>query len=328
MEKNLLIGNGINIQFGGKEIYSGKAIMNRIIDNIKNDKYTRLTDNSLSIDEQMGIFEGLVCMIDKIKSGKMKSNADGLFMFMELERIERNYPEKSSVDSVNLEDYFLAFEILNNGYREQDGEKQNEKYMQIMFRFLRQVMVDGIYNNGHINQVHKNFYPKMARYLNGFSKIFTTNYDYNIENILENSKSVCHLHGEFDVLSPEYDDKSIYYKSNKSECDELIKNRVVGMDHIYSNAVMSWYWLDKYGKMMEDDMKLKEALFRSISGKLEIVGLSPTNDEHLFIMINQNPKISSVVYYYKDEEEKMEIPRHIKKHITYAKVDKLWDSMR
>ena len=47
MEKNLLIGNGINIQFGGKEIYSGKAIMNRIIDNIKNDKYTRLTDNSL-----------------------------------------------------------------------------------------------------------------------------------------------------------------------------------------------------------------------------------------------------------------------------------------
>lgn len=42
MEKNLLIGNGINIQFGGKEIYSGKAIMNRIIDNIKNDKYTRL----------------------------------------------------------------------------------------------------------------------------------------------------------------------------------------------------------------------------------------------------------------------------------------------
>ena len=73
-----------------------------------------------------------------------------------------------------------------------------------------------------------------------------------IDNILENSKSVCHLHGEFDVLSPEYDDKSIYYKSNKSECDELIKNRVVGMDHIYSNAVMSWYWLDKYGKMMED----------------------------------------------------------------------------
>ncbi len=60
MEHNLLIGNGINIQFGGLDVYSGAAIMNRIINNINAGKYTALTENSLSTNEQIELLEKMV----------------------------------------------------------------------------------------------------------------------------------------------------------------------------------------------------------------------------------------------------------------------------
>ena len=50
-----------------------------------------------------------------------------------------------------------------------------------------------------------------------------------------------------------------------------------------------------YGELLEADTRDKKDLFQSTSGQLEIVGLSPANDEHLFMMINNNPIIRSVV---------------------------------
>ena len=197
-----------------------------------------------------------------------------------------------------------------------------------MFTFLSQMLVDGIYNDGDINDVYKNFYMGMTTYLSKFSNIFTTNYDYNLENILGNSINVCHLHGEFGKLSPEYDFASLYYVSHKAECDALISKKVSNMEHIYSDAVMSWSWLDKYGELIEADTKNREELFKSISGQLEVLGLSPANDEHLFLLINNNPKIKSVVYYYLKDEDRAELPHHLKKPVTFKKVVNLWTSMK
>lgn len=53
------------------------------------------------------------------------------------------------------------------------------------------------------------------------------------------------------------------------------------MKHIYSDAIMSWSWLDKYGEMIESDTRRKEDLFKSINDRLEIIDLAPANDEHL-----------------------------------------------
>lgn len=328
MERNLLIGNGINIQFGGVDVYSGPATMNRIVENIKTGKYTALTENCLSIDEQCELLNKMVKIIDQIKAGKCRNRADGLFMLMELDRIKRTYPDSSSVTSVFLEDYFLAFEIFNNGFRDKDGEQQSELYRKIVFTFFKQMIIDGIYNEGAINEVHKYFYPGVRTYFKGFSNIFTTNYDYNIENSLGSAENVCHLHGEFRKLAPEYDVTSSYYMTHKVECDLLISKMLPDMNHIYSNAIMSWSWLDKYGKLIESDMKRKEELFKSIGGHLEIVGLAPANDEHLFFLINNNSNIKSIVYYYLKNEDRTELPHHLKRAVTYKKVEKLWNSMK
>lgn len=328
MERNLLVGNGINIQFGGADVYSSSSTMNRVVENIKAGKYTALTEHILSIDEQCELLDKMVKVIDQIKAGKCRNKADGLFMLMELDRIKRTYPDNSSVESVFLEDYFLAFEIFNNGFKAKDDEEQSELYRKIVFALLRHMIVDGIYNEGAINDVHKNFYPGMNAYLNRFSNIFTTNYDSNLENSLGSADKVCHLHGEFGKLAPEYDVMSLYYATHKAECDWLISKKVPGMDHIYSDAIMSWSWLDKYGELIEPGTKRKEELFKSIGGQLEIVGLAPANDEHLFLLISNNPKIRSIVYYYLKDEDRAELPNHIKKPVTYKKVEKLWASMK
>ena len=159
MEKHLLVGNGINIQFGGFENYSNSAIMKRVVENIKSGKYNELTENSLNPEEQLALLERLVGIIDDIKSGKYHKFADGLFMSMELDRIKRTYPKNSTIESVFLEDYFLAFEVFNNIYKKVDGDETSEKYRQIMFDFLHRMLVDSIYNAGKINDVYKNAYP-------------------------------------------------------------------------------------------------------------------------------------------------------------------------
>ena len=135
------------------------------------------------------------------------------------------------------------------------------------------------------------------------------------------------MHGEFNQLSPKYNVNSIYYTNHKAECDNLIAKKVTDMAHVYSNAVMSWSWLDKYGELIEPDTRKKKELFKSISGQVEILGLSPNNDEHLFLLLSQNPKVKSVVYYYFDDKDRQEIQHHIKKPITYKKATKLWKSL-
>lgn len=85
MERNLLVGNGINIQFGGVSAYSSSAIMSRVVENIKAGKYTALTENSLSVDEQLGILDGMTKMINQIKAGGCRNKADGLLMHIELD---------------------------------------------------------------------------------------------------------------------------------------------------------------------------------------------------------------------------------------------------
>lgn len=312
MKKSLLIGNGINIQFGGYKNYSGQAIMQRVINNISDGKYNWLVNNEISQDDMIGILEGLVEIINCIKCGKLTQYADGWFFTMEMERIKRTYPDNSTITSVFLEDYFLAAEIFTNMYKEKDGEETSEFYRKSIFDFLRYIFIDGIYNDSLINEIHKNYSSKMESFLKKYNNIFTVNYDYNLERFLADSKPIHHLHGEFFKLAPEYEKKS-------GLIDEL--------KHVYSNSIMSWSWLDKYGGLTETPLSQAYTAFCNINGVLEIIGLAPANDEHLFIAINNNSRISHVVFYYYDDSDISEIPHHINKPISFRKVQNLWKNL-
>lgn len=69
--------------------------------------------------------------------------------------------------------------------------------------------------------------------------------------------------------------------------------------------------------------------FESISGNLTVVGLSPNNDTHIFKMVNDNPNISEINYYFYDEIEKMQMSKFITNHtLNFFDVRLLWQEYR
>jgi len=73
-------------------------------------------------------------------------------------------------------------------------------------------------------------------WLRDYEKIFTTNYDKNIE--LATGKSVFHLHGDFDTLEDVYQKDSF----RNSLPDKPYKNTSVdeGFLHLYSTAITTY----------------------------------------------------------------------------------------
>lgn len=87
------------------------------------------------------------------------------------------------------------------------------------------------------------------------------------------------------------------------------------LHNTYSNTIMSWYWLDKYGDWIGKEETFGVNLFKQMQGTLDIIGMSPCNDEHLFISLNQSG-IKHVNYYCYKNNGVTEIQTKIKKPIT------------
>lgn len=68
--------------------------------------------------------------------------------------------------------------------------------------------------------------------------------------------------------------------------------------------------------------------FESISGDLVIIGLSPSNDDHLISMIEKNCNLMKVIYYYYDIND-MKVINELftKKDIVFASVKDFWRSV-
>lgn len=68
-KKSLLLGNGININFGG-DAYSNAYIIKRILFNARANKYDLLFDGKVSGDEIASIFVELATWANDISAGK------------------------------------------------------------------------------------------------------------------------------------------------------------------------------------------------------------------------------------------------------------------
>ena len=68
---------------------------------------------------------------------------------------------------------------------------------------LRIAYLFAIYNDGKLNELYRLYPRKFVDYLKDFDTIFTTNYDSNVDSVVE--KTVYHIHGQFDKLASVYD---------------------------------------------------------------------------------------------------------------------------
>lgn len=303
--KTLIVGNGIDIQYGGIEQRGNNAILARAMENIKSGKYDKLGWEKKYL---LDIFETCLKVINRVidKKWSVKPSEDFVFLQKEMERVRRYYKTPCKLDTLGLEDYFLGAElaILNVA----DSELEVNDLQKKVFTFLRAIMLDAIYDDGKINDIYKKFPSKLVSELQKYDEIYTINYDTNLENALEGKVPIYHLHGCFDEPSNEIHIMDEYR-------------------HMFCNGIMSWYWLDKYdGEGKDGRYGIKQ--FEQIEGIIDIIGVSPCNDEQLYVRISGNSKLNCCNFYYYDRNDAVEIRKHIfgnlSKHITEHDVKKYW----
>lgn len=350
--RTLLAGNGINIQFGGKA-YTSQFIIERMKCRAAIQKYDVLFENTISSDELVGLFNGFVDLVKRILSGE----CDGLDMDCDLKAALEDF--KSRYDAVTyphdimLEDWLFVLKMYSLMY---DAEKDSGS-AEIGFKRL---FLDAIYNDGKIQNVYQNMGKKVCRFFKGFDEIYTVNYDNNLESAT--SKQVFHLHGTFTELqaseNPEY---IIGYL--KCQAGESVV--IPSFEHSFCNALLSYSGDLKYKEAMlmhranieSENVPLPQVLqiqqnelqqallthkihpelkmapeyyfdrFEQIAGELDIVGMSPNNDQHIINIIKNNPHITEINFYCYTDAEKESVQRMGDARFKPKDAKELWQGL-
>ena len=343
MKSIVLVGNGINIQFGGVE-YTNRNIIDRAIKNIEEGNFPE----DIYPYEIKEYFERLYAFSSKIIRGKIqihvgKREEAELRNFIQRYRFHKG---KLRYYQIGFEDYFMLHEFFCRYNHITNPEKFNFQ------EALKCFFLDSIYNNGDINKLF-NLYPKgLINWFSQFDEIFTTNYDKNIE--LLTNMEVYYLHGGFHIRKDIYDENSFRNKLSDSPIRDY--KIIEGYDHLYSNALSTYSGslkefsgamndsankaitkfvqaidedpkrINEIAHFRESDNQLLRNMYESIilklkdkslqfndyypfdklkdnSGVLTIIGLSPNNDSHILDMILNNKEIIKIVYYFYEESE-------------------------
>lgn len=351
VNKSILIGNGININFGGNA-YTNNYIIKRILFNAYANRYDPLFNNEISGNDIAFIFKKLAIWANDISGGKY----DALIPDDEkpiLEDFKRRYNWKlSHYYEVGLEDWLF---ILHVYFLKYPGTADNWSAAKQCFE---RMMLDAIWNDGDIQKLYKTMGKPVKRWLLEFSKIFTLNYDNNIENLIKHQHPVFHLHGDFCTPANSENPQTVmgYIRGN---CG---KNVVVPkFEHCFCNALFDFdgkhkydiaYAFEKSAEVLQNLEKsdtpprglpaqIEDLLllhkehpelnfgsnyhfteFRELTGELHIIGMSPNNDSHIFKLIDES-NIENIVFYYHSEcEAKIKLPIHQK--VEYRSAKELW----
>ncbi|ASB88422.1 hypothetical protein [Bacillus sonorensis] len=228
MENHVLVGNGINIQFGGEE-YLNRSIIDRAIKNIEEGDFPK----EIYPYETKEYFEKLYKLSPKVIKGKLNHHA-----FTDKEKKElsdfisryRFHKGKLRYYHIGFEDYFLLHQIFCRHYQITNPDKFN--FQEVLKCFF----LDSIYNKGKINTLFELYPEGLKSWFKQFDEIFTTNYDKNIE-LLTNMK-VNYIHGAFHIKKDIYDENSFRNKLS----DNPMKNYKIieGYDHLYSTALSTY----------------------------------------------------------------------------------------
>lgn len=351
-EKSILIGNGININFGGKA-YSNQFILKRIIFNAMADKYGPLVNEIVSGEEIAKIFANFVSIANDIREGEYDAYANGEDVAI-LEDFKNRYNWRlTHYYEIGLEDWFFILHIYCLSHKELS---ENQKFLKQGFE---RMMLDAIYNDGDIQKLYMKMGRPVKKLLLEFDSVFTLNYDNNIEKLTH--KQVFHLHGDYGTLANSENPATLfgYIRKQKSENIEIPK----GFEHCFCNALFDFMGDHKYklalafekgeegfsdlerrcipegalpasiSELLEAHSKHPElefgvkyhfSEFRNIKGELHIIGISPNNDSHIFKLIDGS-LVQKVIFYYYSDNEKRKLPIH--QEVEYRSAKELWKSL-
>lgn len=272
-KKSVLLGNGINIQFGGKA-YSNRFILSRIVFNALCDEYDKLFEGTLSGKAIEHIFMGLLPTANAVLGGKYDTisvDEDEVKEAVAEFKMQNTWRGKfEHYYDIPLEDWFLLLRLffLDNPDLEDDwlASKQGIEWM----------ILDAIYNEGRIQQIYQKMKKPVKRFFKSFDSIFTLNYDNNIEKLT--NKMVYHLHGDYAILADSENAETVQGFLNIQNGQTVMNPEY---PQCYCNALLNFSGQHKY-KVAQDKLKrirtfqyIKElhdndnVAFQSLRAKLE-----------------------------------------------------------
>ena len=344
--KNLLVGNGINIQFDNQS-YTTTEIVLRLLKNCDRDDFPShiIVNEPYLLKNYIGqlFLEARLALqggYDSYVTCKAEENS--LISFKE------QYAKKLAtlkITDIGFEDYYLIHDLVCHKYNTVNPEQY---YIR---ESMRIAYLLSIYNDGELDKLHLKYPKAFVDYLKSFDSIFTTNYDSNVDSVVDNE--VYHIHGWFKQLSAVYDANSF----RNQFPDAPIKNITVDNAYyfLYSNALTTHcgdykeFQLKQYAYANDAITKLAAAYatnpsvkndidswirdenritsnmgyavkmkvsnpelvfsddfhfdkLSAITGELDILGLSPWNDFHIFESIEKSKVTKCTYYYFSDEQ--------------------------
>lgn len=371
---NLLVGNGINIQFNKKD-YTTQQLVLRILKNCDREDFPShiIVNFPYLLKNYIG---QLFLEARDILEDKYDSYTNCFAEVESLKSFKKRYKDKINIlriTDIGFEDYYLIHDLVCH-----KTNTQNPKQYYIR-EAMRIAYLYAIYNDGKINTLYQEYPRKFIDYLIGFDNIFTTNYDLNVE--LATQKQVYHIHGQFDKKSDVYllnsfrnqlpdapikeieiDENYFYLYSNaltthSGAYKELQIKQISQANSVVEKMAMAYNngpkikqevdsWTIEANKLtanMGYAIQLKAVnpsltfsdnyhfdIFKNITGTLQILGLSPWNDFHIFESVNDSD-IDKCVYYYFDESEcdkiKELLPElNVQGKIEFLSVKAFWEN--
>ena len=271
--KNILVGNGINIQYDNTN-YSAKSIVLRMLIDLDSEYYPidYIVDDPILLKSYMG---KLFLTARKALDGELDIYVTCTAERNGLKDFKERYNDKKKslrIADIGLEDYYLIHDLLCHKMKIHNPEQFTIR------ESLKMAYFHSIYNHGNLNLLYQKYDTGLAVFLKSFDNIFTTNYDSNLESIT--GKKIYHIHGQFDRLSETYNHNSFRNHLNDNPL-EGISNKPE-YQYLHSTA-LSTYCGDYKKYQINQNTVANEAIEKMANGyqTIESVKKDVDNWEHV-----------------------------------------------
>lgn len=229
---SLLVGNGINIQYGGYRC-TNKEIIKRAITSAIDPNFPLAATTFTDCHQPIWLIGTLYSEIPNVIEGDFDELSLASFERAELDSFKKRYRDFASNRSplmVGMEDYFFLLELFFKKH------KVNNPEANAIREGLKRIFSYSIYDSGRVEKIVLNYPLGLKAFLDDFDVVFTTNYDSNLDAF--SGGTVFHLHGCFKTRSYLYDEGSLRNQLSDNQLDSVHYDPEVA--YLFSNAIFSY----------------------------------------------------------------------------------------